>query len=391
MRRLDRVEDVGCTPARAVDDRRSSVAARRLAGVEIPQSSRAARRASAIADGAWRLLRDAVIAETATHRLADAVTHHLTGPQGDRELAAVLHDVLRERRPLRRCWSTRIRESGNACIDCGCGPRCRSCGARRAGGDCGSRCARIGTEHEQPSCCRCLRGGRIRSDTGPVVGWTTRGTAAQDGTLLTKLKVAFLRAHPEATGQVQVLLVTDTSAYRIAYVTAKSPTGVLESWFYGPVGSNDLVEGVVQYGVGLDTHSGVLATGLADAQGHTELVVLAPPGTRTMRLATSATATAPASPSTLRDANGIAVKSVATGSIASLSLDVRVGRTDVVSKGMRTLALGPTFEGRGAPFEPEEMPSFPAERGHPDPQVLAQAAYDAGVGRCRTAWLTGCR
>jgi hypothetical protein len=46
---------------------------------------------------------------------------------------------------------------------------------------------------------------------------------------------------------------------------------------------------------------------------------------------------------------------------------------------MRTLALGPTFQGAAAPFEPEETPSFPAERGHPDPQVLAQAAYDAGV------------
>jgi hypothetical protein len=154
---------------------------------------------------------------------------------------------------------------------------------------------------------------------------------------------------------------------------------VLASWFYGPVGSNDLVEGAVQYGAGLDARTEMLATGVADAQGHTQLVVLAPPGTRTMRLSTSAAATAPASPSTLRDADGIAVKAVATGSIASLRLDVRIGQTDVVSKEMRTLALGPTFQGVGAPFEPEETPSFPSERGHPDPQVLAQAAYDAGV------------
>jgi hypothetical protein len=85
-----------------------------------------------------------------------------------------------------------------------------------------------------------------------VVAWPTRGTAAKDAALITKLKAAFLYAHPETTGQVQVLLITDTSTYRIAYVTAKSPTGVLESWFYGPVGSGDLVEGVVQYGGGLD-------------------------------------------------------------------------------------------------------------------------------------------
>jgi hypothetical protein len=75
----------------------------------------------------------------------------------------------------------------------------------------------------------------------------------------------------------------------------------------------------------------------------------------------------------------MAVKSVPTGSIASFSLDVRVGKTDVVSKEMRTLALGPTFHGVAAPFEPQAAPAFHAERGQPDPQVLAQAAYDAGV------------
>ena len=132
------------------------------------------------------------------------------------------------------------------------------------------------------------------SDRGPVVAWPTRGTAAHNSTLISKLKAAFLHAHPETTGQVQVLLVTDTSSYRLAYVTAKSPTGVLESWFFGPVGSNDLVEGVVQYGGGIDARTELLATGLADTQGHTQLVVLAPPGTRSMRLTTRATSVAPA-------------------------------------------------------------------------------------------------
>ena len=200
-----------------------------------------------------------------------------------------------------------------------------------------------------------------------------------NGPLITKLKAAFLHAHPETTGQVQVLLVTDTSTYRIAYVTAKSPTGVLESWFYGPVGSNDLVEGVVQYGGGLDARTEILATGLADAQGHTQLVVLAPPGTRKMSVITADTATTTSTSSPLRDTDGIAVKAVATGSIRSLSVVARVGQSDVVSQGMRTLALGPTFEGASAPFEPQAVPSFAAERGNPDPQVLAQAANDAGL------------
>ncbi len=217
------------------------------------------------------------------------------------------------------------------------------------------------------------------SDRGPVVAWPTRGTAAKNVTLITKLKAAFLHAHPETTGQVQVLLVTDTSSYRIAYVTAKSPTGVLESWFYGPVGSNDLVEGVVQYGGGLDAHTEILATGLADAEGHTQLVVLAPPGTRTMSVTTADTATTTSASSALRDSDGVAVKAVPTGSIGSLSVVARVGQSDVVSQGMQTLALSPTFEGASAPFEPQGVPSFAAERGSPDPQVLAQAANDAGL------------
>ena len=217
------------------------------------------------------------------------------------------------------------------------------------------------------------------SDRGPVVAWPTRGTAADNGALITTLKAAFLHAHPETTGQVQVLLVTDTSTYRIAYVTAKSPTGVLESWFYGPVGSNDLVEGVVQYGGGLDARTEILATGLADAQGHTQLVVLAPPGTRKMSVITADTATTTSTSSPLRDTDGIAVKAVPTGSIRSLSVVARVGQSDVVSQGMQTLTLGPTFEGVSAPFEPQGVPSFGAERGNPDPDVLTQAANDAGL------------
>ena len=47
-----------------------SVAAQRLAGVDITQSSRSARRASVVADGAWRALREAMAVDVLTHRWA---------------------------------------------------------------------------------------------------------------------------------------------------------------------------------------------------------------------------------------------------------------------------------------------------------------------------------
>jgi hypothetical protein len=350
----------------------ASVAAPRLAGIEIPQSSRSVRRASAVADHAWRVLRDAILADAATNRWVTS--------RRDSDFAELMRDALREQAataptPLEPYAHVRQRVSR---------VRMRAAGAVAASVvvlvAAGAVAVRASAPKKDaiPPVSASAEADSV-SDRGPVVAWPTRGTAAHNGPLITKLKAAFLHAHPETTGQVQVLLVTDTSTYRIAYVTAKSPTGVLESWFYGPIGSNDLVEGVVQYGGGLDARTEILATGLADAQGHTQLVVLAPPGTRRMSVTTADTATTTSSSSPLRDADGLAVKAVPTGSIASLSLVVRVGQSDVVSEEMRTLALGPTFQGASAPFQPQAAPSFPAERGQPDPRVLGQAVYNAGL------------
>jgi hypothetical protein len=350
----------------------ASVAARRLAGIEIAQSSRSARRASVVAADAWRSLRQAMAADPVTGRWADSAD--------DDQAVTVVHDALRERsaaEPALTDSYSRVQQRVS-------GLRLRAVGAVAASVVVVVAVGAVAVRESAPKKDRVppVSASTLAdsvSDRGPVVAWPTRGTAATDAALITKLKAAFLHAHPEATGQVQVLLVTDTSTYRIAYVTAKSPTGVLESWFYGPVGSDDLVEGVVQYGGGLDARTEILATGLADAQGHTQLVVLAPPGTRKMSVITADTATTTSTSSPLRDTDGIAVKAVATGSIASLSVVARVGQSDVVSQGMQTLALGPTFEGASAPFEPQGVPSFAAERGNPAPQVLAQAANDAGL------------
>jgi hypothetical protein len=349
-----------------------AVAAPRLAGVEIAQSSRSARRATVLADDAWRALREGIA--------ADATARSWVAARDQGEFAALVRAALRDQAvtaptPLEPYVRVKRRVSGM---------RMRTAGAVAASvivlvaaGAVAVRASAPKKGHIPPVSASVVSDSV--SDRGPVVAWPTRGTAAGNAPLITMLKAAFLRAHPETTGQVQVLLVTDTSTYRIAYVTAKSPTGVLESWFYGPVGSNELVEGVVQYGGGLDARTEILATGLADAQGHTQLVVLAPPGTRKMSVTTADTATTTSSSSPLRDTDGVAVKAVPTGSIGSLSLVVRVGKSDVVSEEMRTLALGPTFQGASAPFEPQAAPSFPVERGQPDPRVLGQAVYNAGL------------
>ena len=73
--------------------------------------------------------------------------------------------------------------------------------------------------------------------------------------------------HADATGQTQVLLANDTSTVRIAYVTSNSRNGVIQSWFYGPRGSDNLVEGATSYGGSLLADS-ILADGLIDANGH---------------------------------------------------------------------------------------------------------------------------
>ena len=50
-----------------------------------------------------------------------------------------------------------------------------------------------------------------------------------------------------------------------------------------------------------------------------------------------------------------------------------------MSTDLPTLTLSPTFDGVAAPFEPLGASPLHAERGQPDPQVLAQAVYFTGL------------
>lgn len=192
-----------------------------------------------------------------------------------------------------------------------------------------------------------------------AVDWPTRGNAASDTTLLSGVKALFVRAHPEATGDVRVLLATDTPAFRIAYVTADSTIGVIQSWFSGPVGTDELFEGAFSYGAALQTDS-VLATTVVNSNRRDELVVIAPPTATEMELADSGgIGTDQFKP--LASTDGIAVKDVSAMDTAQLILRVRLD------------------EGNGAVYRVPraQLGSNSVARGTSDPGLLAAALVAA--------------
>jgi hypothetical protein len=353
------------------------VASRRLAGLAgtaVSESNRSPRRAMRVAEGAWQAVRTGLASDP-----SDPSRRGRAEALSDSQVADVLRDTLREQaaavaapiepypRVVERLHRMRVRAATSVAVVL---LLVVAAGAFAVN-------ASVQKKASPPPLAGAVAPGAAA--TGVAVIWPTRGTAATDTVLIARLKSAFRDAHPDATGPVQVLLVTDTSSYRIACLTANSPTGVLQSWFYGPIGSNDLVEGVVQYDAELAANS-VVATGLTDSTGDTQLVVIAPPGTTTMQVANNDLfGETPWPYEPLPSVDGVAVKAVAPGTVATLKLDVKVGASEVVSDEMRTLALGPPFRGASAPFEPQSAPSFPVERGQPDPQVLAQAVYNAGL------------
>jgi len=221
--------------------------------------------------------------------------------------------------------------------------------------------------------------------TGPVlvVPWLPRGTAAHDDVLLAHLTSYFTTVHKDATGQTQVLLATDTPTLRLAYVTANSPNGVIQAWFYGPVGSDNLIEGASSYGGSLLPDS-VLADGLIDSTGHERFVVIAPPATTGMQIADFDFNDRNIDPgfAPLPYQNGIAVKDMAAGSsAASFVVDVTVGAATFTMKDAPDIQLRPQFTGSvtsdGPPSSPLPTPAL--ERGHPDATLLADALRDAGA------------
>jgi hypothetical protein len=352
-----------------------SIASRRLAGLDLPESTGSVRRQEALADSAWHDLRLAL--------MADPVTAGWLETAGEDGLAAMLAETLSEHastaappidpyplvvdhvRHARRRTAVAVAvvvallAAGTAtAVQVSNPPTSSQAAAAAASASAASAAASF---HAAPA----PRDASGAAQLNGVIGWPTRGNAASEGTLIENLRNDFVKAHPTATGQVQVLLAADTPAFRVAYVTANSKFGVMQSWFYGPLGASRLVEGSFSFGGSLVTATTVLSTALADPAGHTVLVVIAPPGAAEMQLEDTDFSKPPGPGfQPLPSTNSVAIKDVSGSYVPSLILRVRVGTLAELIEHIDTQQLVGT------------SPTAP-QRGTANPDLLAAALADA--------------
>jgi hypothetical protein len=383
-----------------------SVASRRLIGIGVPESFGSPRRLDLIASGAMAQLRrtleaDPTVAATVsnlrgvffTDALADTLREHASSPS---RVIDPYPAVVRRAQRLGRRAAVAVAAvlvvvaTGFVVAVLASQPTKATSAAAAASA---SASASRGSSLVQTGPSPTFTGGLssqgpfapVARPSGPflVVPWSTRGSAAKDSVLISHLKSYFTTVHQDATGQTQVLLATDTPTLRVAYVTSNSRNGVIQSWFYGPVGSDNLVEGATSYGGSLLPDS-ILADGLVDTNGHEQFVVIAPPDTTGMQIAdfdfddpsvgTGFTA--------LPYQNGIAVKDMTAGATAaSFVIDVTIGASTFTIKDAPDIQLRPQFTGAvtsdGPPSAP--LPTPPVERGHPDGTLLTEAMQDAAT------------
>lgn len=203
---------------------------------------------------------------------------------------------------------------------------------------------------------------------GRVVDWPTRGNLNNDSQLLAQLRTDFVAAHPDALGQVQVLLAADTAWFRLAYVTSPSPDGAIGSWFYGPAGAQVLTEGAFRHGADV-SEDGVVAAAVSDPSGHTLLVVIGPTDTTEVQWANVESFSAPDPPrgvDDLRVQNGIVVYDVSSTYLPAVRLVVHVGSAEPWSGAVPEVQL---TTGSTA--------LIPVERGFADATVLGSAMATA--------------
>jgi hypothetical protein len=375
-----------------------TVASRRLIGIGVPESFGSPRRVDLIASGAMAQLRTTLAADPTvaaavdnlqgryfTDALADTLREHASSPSRVIDpYPAVVHRAQRlgRRAAVAVAVVAVVLATGFVVAVLASQPTKETSAAAAASA------SRSGSPSPSATSSLSSQGpfapvARASGTPVLVVPWSPRGTAAKDTTLISRLKSYFSTVHGDATGQTQVLLATDTSTLRIAYVTSNSRNGVIQSWFYGPIGSDNLVEGATSYGGSLLPDS-ILADGLIDANGHEQFVVIAPPDTTGMQIAdfdfddpsvgTGFTA--------LPYQNGIAVKDMTAGATAaSFVIDVTIGKSTFTIKDAPDIQLRPQFIGAvtsdGPPSAP--LPTPPVENGHPDGTLLTEALQDAAV------------
>lgn len=327
-----------------------SVASRRLAELEVPESFGPVRKSAAIADETVRAIRVDLAADPRTRAAAAAmsdvaiVDRLLVVLRLRGAAAAVPHDpypmVTSRARELRRRMLGAVSVVGVLVIAASVVVASLSAAKK-------PKSARADTPVPV----------RVPADQLAVgsrlnVAWPTRGNAADDYRLIDRLKLMFTHAHPEATDAVQVFLLADTSDFRIAYLTANSDAGVIQSWFSGPVGASDLFEGVSSYGGSVQGDS-VIATTVTNSVGKAELAVIAGPTARDMTLAIGdPTLNVAPTYQPLASTDGVAFKAVPRATGATLGLTVRTDGRDVVVGHVPDVQVGSNSVERGT-FAPD--------------------------------------
>jgi hypothetical protein len=196
-----------------------------------------------------------------------------------------------------------------------------------------------------------------------VVNWPIRGSLSADVTLGSSVIATFVTNHPGVTGPIQLLLLTDTTTFRVAYVRAQTPDGSIGAWFYGDIGSQTMVEGASDLGfsvLGTDT---VIAAVLVH-DGTRELVTLSSPTARSMVLHGGS------EPTPFLGQQGVGVLDMSRlAQNGGLQVDV------TESDGTSAVALPQTVNLDQQPPETagDTTAGYPTLRGSPDPTLLIAA------------------
>jgi hypothetical protein len=340
-----------------------TVASRRLEGVELPRSFASARKLRQLTDESNERFRSTIAEDDVTAGRVDDVVEHWLAPTLE-DVAArfdapadVRARVDNEAGRLR--WKTGVAVAAVVAVLAG-----------------GSAVAATVSQPKQPPAAAAspppltqeAAGQAAGVAAGRVVDWPTRGNLSGDAELLSSVRAAFVANHPDALGQVQVLLATDTTWFRLVYATSPSAAGAIGAWFYGPVGAQTLVEGAFGHGADV-TDDGVLATAVTDPAGHTVLVVIAPPRTTEVQWANVESFSAPDPPrgvDQLESTDGITIHDVSQTYLPAVRLVVRVGDAEPWSGAVPEVQL-----------TSRSVAQIPVQRGFADATVLGAAMATA--------------
>jgi hypothetical protein len=335
-----------------------SIASRRLAGIDLPSSSLSGSKVNRLRADAAERIRSALAQDPVVAGRVDDVI--------DNWLAATLAEVAARFHAPADIWSQVDAEVNH--LRWKAGAAAVAVVAVLVGG--WTAAAGVSQPKQHPATASDSAVARPPADqpltlsTDQVVDWPTRGNLSDDSELIAQLRSAFVAAHPDALGQVRVLLAADTTWFRLAYATSQSPDGAIGAWFYGPVGADALTEGASRHGVEMSQY-GAVAAAVSDPSGHTVLVVIGPPDTTEVQWADVESLSAPDPPQGVDDLahpSGVTIHDVSSTYVPAVRLVVSAPHGKPWSGAVPEVQL-----------VDKSAAQIPVERGASDPKVMAAA------------------